>query len=207
MSQPARELYDVQTEDYDVKEDYRENQMVLRLNKEKFVESAVDSSWYSVYADDTVIGMQDEMDAKTFMSSSGPPTFSANSIFSARFKLPVTEFDARTVIRPIAVVQQWEGIVMSVGDDDFTARLYDITDPTNPVEEADFLVEDLNPYNLPLLKEGAIFRWIIGYRGGKTSTRSRVSQLTFRRLPAWTKRDLADADQKAKELVKGIDWE
>lgn len=81
-----------------------------------------------------------------------------------------------------------------------------MTGPSNPAEEATFLIDDLNPYNRPFLNEGAVFRWIIGYRGGKTSTRSRVSQITFRQLPVWTKSELAKSDLKAKALVDEIDW-
>jgi hypothetical protein len=34
---------------------------------------------------------------------------------------------------------------------------------------------------------GAIFDWSIGYRQDEGGTRTRVSRLVFRRLPAWSK--------------------
>lgn len=199
MPLQQRKMYDVQTAGY-LPEGSSTNQMVVRLKKEDFLESAVESSKIRHASND-------RNNWFAYLSTQvTQSTISSEAYQVLSFKLPKTEFDARATNRPIAVAQQWEGIVSAIGDEDFTARLHDITNPANAAEEADFLIEDLNEYNMPLLKEGAVFRWIIGYRGGKTGTRSRVSQITFRQLPAWTESELAEADLKAHDLVTEIDW-
>jgi hypothetical protein len=105
-------------------------------------------------------------------------------------------------------LQEWEGYVISVGPDQFTARLVDVTRGQQIEEEAaDFPLADLSDDNLTLLKEGAVFRWVIGYQRSPGGTKRRVSQVTFRRLPAWTKEDMQTAKSKAERLIREIPWE
>jgi len=200
------ELYDVETANYEP-ESIVDNQLVVRLQKEEFLESAVASAKRSQRVGGDFFSEQQQGSWMTSSrSSTMPSTKSADPFLWMGFKIPKIEFDARVANRPIAVVQQWEGVVSAISDEEFTARLHDITDPTNPAEEGDFLIEDLNESSRSLLKKGAVFRWITGYKGGKTSTRFRVSQITFRQLPAWTASELAEADSKANDLVAGIEW-
>ena len=97
-------------------------------------------------------------------------------------------------------LQKWEGAVLSVTKDAFSARLVDQTNP-NPEEEAEFSIDELDPDDLELLEPGAIFYWNIGYLD-KKSGRIRISDIRFRRLPAWTERDLKEAEIAAEELQK-----
>jgi hypothetical protein len=115
------------------------------------------------------------------------------------------------VPRPTALslepLQEWEGYVSEIGEETFTARLLDITlDGKYEEEIADFPISDLSDADRELLKPGAVFRWVIGYQRSIGGTKRRVSQLTFRRLPAWTKKDLSDAARKAGHLSQSIEW-
>ncbi|MBR1206940.1 MULTISPECIES: hypothetical protein [unclassified Bradyrhizobium] len=105
-------------------------------------------------------------------------------------------------------LQEWEGYVSDVGNETFTARLLDVTAGGKYEDEAaDFPISDLSETDLDLLKPGAVFRWVIGYQRQIGGTKRRVSQITFRRLPAWTKRDIAEASRRAESLAQSIEWD
>jgi hypothetical protein len=105
-------------------------------------------------------------------------------------------------------LQEWEGYVTEIGPETFTGRLVDVTARRKTEEEmADFPICDLSDDDRELLAPGAIFRWVIGYQRSKGGTKRRVSQITFRRLPGWTRKDLARAKDTAAELSREISWE
>lgn len=105
-------------------------------------------------------------------------------------------------------LQEWEGYVSEVRENTFTARLVDMTANQKIEDEiGEFSIEELSEDNVALLREGAVFRWVIGYQRSKAGTKRRVSEIVFRRLPAWTNRDLAEAKSRAISLVNDIVWE
>jgi hypothetical protein len=113
--------------------------------------------------------------------------------------------------RPTAVrvpLQEWEGFVVSIGRDSFTATLRDVTEG-RPYEdeEADFSLEEVSPEDRDLLRTGAIFRWLIAYKTNDHGRHETVSQIIFRRMPQWTDAEIQEAKLKAKEKVKSIRWE
>ena len=117
----------------------------------------------------------------------------------------------RGKLRPwptLVPLQEWEGYVIDISERGFTARLVDITRQEHiAAEEADFDLEEVSDPDLYLLREGAVFRWTIGYETALGGSKKRVSQLVFRRLPKWTKKEIAQADQDADKLLNGIIWE
>lgn len=101
--------------------------------------------------------------------------------------------------------QEWEGIVQQICDDtnSFYARLIDKTNPSHPHEEGEFSIDEVSINDLDLLKVGGIFRWVIGYED-RSSSRQRVSKIVFRRLPQWTKRQLANIELEAEALSREL---
>lgn len=97
------------------------------------------------------------------------------------------------------VLQQWDGTVTEIADNEFTAELRDLTDPSNCREEATFDIADVSAADQPLLVLGAVFRWRIGccVSAGGTVT---VSQLRFIRSPAWRRSDVEDIRRRARRL-------
>lgn len=89
------------------------------------------------------------------------------------------------------LLQKWEGQVESVSREQFVARLFDLTDPSRPVEVASFDVAELAAEDRPLLTPGAVFYWSMGYQVERSGQKMRVSFLRFRRLPSWTKEELS----------------
>ena len=122
------------------------------------------------------------------------------------FQLPAFESRPRFLQSSFTAVQEWEGHVVEVGDDTFTARLMDVTAGVETDrEEADFLISDVGESDYDLLVPGAVFRWSIGYvRMGITKIRG--SQIVFRRLPKWQAIDVNQGRKRAQELAAAITW-
>lgn len=104
-------------------------------------------------------------------------------------------------------LQEWEGRVTSVADDHFTARLVDLTAGNDyETEEGDFQLAEISESDRDLLRENAVFRWIIGYRyhGG---TKERFARIVFRRLPAWSALELRASERTARQLAQDLVWD
>jgi hypothetical protein len=109
--------------------------------------------------------------------------------------------------RPTLVaMQEWEGTVVEINEDQFAARLIDVTNRRKyPDEEATFPITELSESDTYLLRAGAIFRWVIGIQRLPGGTKQRISQLVFRRLPMWTKADIDRADELAARWSASLD--
>jgi hypothetical protein len=105
-----------------------------------------------------------------------------------------------------AALQEWEGYVISVSRSSFIASLVDLTNGgTRPSEEAEIPIDELSENDAAKLKPGQIFRWAIGYQRSPSGTKMRVSQIVFRELPQWTRRELRDAKERAAKLKDFLD--
>ncbi len=131
----------------------------------------------------------------------------SSSLNSKLVSLPKFNDVSNPLPTPYELLQEWEGYVQTVGSNEFTASLIDWTQQRKTAdEEADFSIDDLTEEDKKLLKPGAVFRWLIGYRsiGG---TKERFSKIVFRRLPQWTERELRESQEKAKNIANAITWE
>jgi len=103
-------------------------------------------------------------------------------------------------------LQKWEGVVIEIKDETFLARLKDLTNEKNPEEEAEFPLEELSPEDRELVAPGAIFYWNIGYLDTRSGQRRRESIIRFRRLPAWSKREIENSKHEASRICDFINW-
>lgn len=94
---------------------------------------------------------------------------------------------------------QWEGAVTEVGTDEFSVVLSDILNPGAEEYDAVFSLEEVADEDRDLLTEGAILYWTIGYEQ-RRGQRRRISEVRFRRLPAWSRADLARVEKASREL-------
>jgi hypothetical protein len=94
--------------------------------------------------------------------------------------------------------------VLRVSGQTFWARLYDRTTDARD-EEAEFFLDDVSVDDLPLLAPGAVFYWSVGYFDSPTRERSRQSLLRFRRLPAWSRKDIARLQARVAEAIGETD--
>ena len=101
------------------------------------------------------------------------------------------------------LLQEWEGHVTEIGEDDFTVRLLDLTaGSSHEEEEAVILLSEISEDDLKRLRLGSIFRWVIGYERSASGTKQRVSRIVFRELPVVTKRDIAEAEERARKTAQ-----
>lgn len=92
---------------------------------------------------------------------------------------PATEPPARS---GLIEIESWEGVVEEVFDTYFLARIISLTRADGD-EIAEIYASEVSPSDRPLLREGAIFYWTIGYEDTPSGQRKRQSFLRFRRLP------------------------
>lgn len=98
------------------------------------------------------------------------------------------------------VLQKWEGTVLAVEGDTFTATLRDLSASGRLEEEVVLPLDEVEDSDRPLVVPGGIFYWTLGYRVNLFGNRERAAALRFRRLPAWTAAELADVERKADRL-------
>lgn len=102
-------------------------------------------------------------------------------------------------------LQEWEGHVVEVGRSDFTARLVDLTDDSvQGEEEATIPVDEISDEDAAKIREGSIFRWVIGYERSASGSKKRVSHIVFRDLPAITRSDLREGKAWARETIRSL---
>ena len=106
----------------------------------------------------------------------------------------------------LLVLQKWEGSVTAVEHGVFSAVLRDLTDPAHADERIDLPFDEVTEGDRGLIAVGAVFYWCIGYRDQADGQRERVSLIRFQRLPAWTRRELAEARAAAEKLAEQLDW-
>ena len=113
--------------------------------------------------------------------------------------LPVPRISFRTL-------QAWEGVVVAMNDDTFTAALVDLSNRT-PDEEAEVSFEEVTDDERELVRVGAVFLLSVGYSISEGGQRSRSAILRFRRLPVWTESHLVKARREAQKLTTEIRWQ
>lgn len=96
-------------------------------------------------------------------------------------------------------LQKWEGIVQQIHNDYFVAKLIDLTNKL-PDEIAEFPIEEISEDDKRLVELGAVFYWNIGYQISKSKQKRRTSLIRFRRLVAWSEKDL----QRGKMISDSI---
>lgn len=122
-----------------------------------------------------------------------------------RYKVP-PHLDHRRPSPPhprFIVLQRWEGTVLEIGQNDFSARLRDLTD-IGMDEETSLFKEDLSMDDRLLLKPGAIFYLNIGYQTSVTGQRIRGLTIRFKRLPKWSADDILDAWNRGQERLSRL---
>ncbi len=102
---------------------------------------------------------------------------------------------------PLAtVIQIWEGVILSV---DFERGMMTVklTDRGGLIGDhtADIELQWVSNQDHDLLRPGAVFYWTM-FKETKRGSVSNSQEIRFRRLPSWTKRQLAIMQQDALEL-------
>jgi len=94
--------------------------------------------------------------------------------------------------------QEWAGRVTAIREDEFDARLRDITEGGREV--ATIEMEEVGPEDRARMYVGARFHLVMGYERSLSGTRSNVSRLVFLNPTRLTKRDMERGRQWADWL-------
>jgi hypothetical protein len=116
--------------------------------------------------------------------------------FRKIFQMPIFE-PSKHFFRPI---QQWRGTVIEIRDSEFDAELRDQTDLSRGREISTFKFDEVSEGDERLVKVGAVFYWSIGYELTESRQRKLVATVVFRRLPGWSKSEVAAVHEKAAEI-------
>lgn len=111
--------------------------------------------------------------------------------------VPVRRFvlDSRSVQRVCTVE--------TILSDRFTATF---SEPGKPVQRVRFDISIVSPNDRPLLTEGAMFYWCMGYRQDNDGDRAYVSFLRFRRFPRLSSEQVAAAGTRAADIAAAGGW-
>ena len=105
----------------------------------------------------------------------------------------------------MAVLQEWEGYVLEVVGEEFVARLVDVTAGSSHEDEEAFIpLAKLSDGDAATLREGGVFRWVIGYECLPSGVRECVSRISFRNRPRMTDRDFQQARKWARETMQAF---
>ena len=126
----------------------------------------------------------------------------ANPLASAVDLPPVRRPAAPTAT--LHALQEWEGHVVEVGKSEFTARLIDLTDDSAYEEEAIIPLDEISDEDATKMRDGSIFRWVIGYERSVSGSKKRVSHIVFRDLPAITRSDIHEGNAWARETIRSL---
>jgi hypothetical protein len=98
------------------------------------------------------------------------------------------------------VLQQWECIVTAVQDDCVCCEMHDLSVESNPIEYAEVLVEEFSEYDRPILTEGSVFYWSVGYIQKANGQIRKSSELRVRRMPSLTSSQKVEIARKVGQL-------
>jgi hypothetical protein len=101
------------------------------------------------------------------------------------------------------LLQKLEAVVVERLDNSFIARFQDHS-RGGVEEEAEIPLDEISEDDLPLVQEGAVFYWSIGYERKAFGQLTRVSLIRFRRLPSLTQEDVDAARIRASFLSASL---
>ena len=106
--------------------------------------------------------------------------------------------------RTFHAIQEWEGYVVAIRDEDFVVRLRDMTAGSTSEEEAEIPLAEISRQDSEKIHPGSVFRWVIGYERSASGTKRRVSEIVFRDVPEITETDLRDGAAWADEAIRSL---
>lgn len=104
------------------------------------------------------------------------------------------------------LLAEWHGQVVEVLRDTFVAQLKGKHGEAvaGRDEEAVIPIEEVQPDDLDLLAPGAFFRLCISYSVDTYGSHRRITDVVFRRLPAYRRDELEQAQSRGRELARGL---
>lgn len=103
--------------------------------------------------------------------------------------------------------QEWEGRVTAIREDEFDARLLDLTAGDEvDCESATMGLEEADRGDRAMMRVGSIFRWVIGYEKTVGGRCRNVSRIVFLDPPRLTERDLERGTRVGGLAAAGVGY-
>lgn len=99
-------------------------------------------------------------------------------------------------------VQSWQGVIIDLDDNGFTARLQDLTNGGTD-EIGEFGIDDITPDDIKFVKRGGVFYWSVGLFM-INGQREKKSTIRFQRLILLDEEDIDLAVDAAKTKFKNL---
>lgn len=140
------------------------------------------------------------------------PSLSPSVSASGRCEMPVQDWIVPVPAMPVSgeritALQSWVGLVESVSETSFTARISDETNTANPIEEIELPLDEVSGSDRTLVVPGGTFYWSIGYRDSADGQRERISTLRFARQPRISFPEQTRIIRQADELTALLERE
>ncbi len=100
----------------------------------------------------------------------------------------------------VEVLEAWEGTVVAIDRGDVVARLRDRADPAREEWLATFALDAIADDDRSLVATGAVFYGSAGYEVLRDGRKRLVVELRFRRVPAWSAREIRRLAAEVGEL-------
>lgn len=102
-------------------------------------------------------------------------------------------------------LQEWEGRIVEVLDNEFVARLLDITAGSSyDHEEATIPFDEIADRDRDKICLGSFFRWVVGYQRFAVGTKRHTSQIVFREFPDASEEERRESQDKADQLWRSL---
>lgn len=122
--------------------------------------------------------------------------------------LPRLTYANRSQVSSVQLLAEWSGCVTSVPSSDpyFSATLIGLIGEGVKGEEEDATipVSDVSEGDKDLLRPGNFFRLCVIHEVLPSGQPRRSTQVVFRRLPAYRQHDLNQAEERGREIARGL---
>ncbi len=103
------------------------------------------------------------------------------------------------------VLQEWEGRVVQIEEEEFVARLVDLTEGlSHESQEAIIPLTEVSERDAARMIVGSIFQWVIGYERSPGGCRRRASRITFRDMPKMIESDFLRGEAWAHRIMRAF---
>jgi hypothetical protein len=102
----------------------------------------------------------------------------------------------------VSVLGEWDGYVEAIRREYFVGRMRGLRGigVVGKDEEAEIPISDVDEADKDLLVPGGYFRLMVCYERPRVGQKRKFTQIIFRRLPAYTKREIDAAEREADEI-------
>ena len=98
------------------------------------------------------------------------------------------------------LLNQWEGTVLEVDSETFTASLNSLTNPSSGEEIAEIEISNLPTEDQERIRPGSMLYWSIGQETLPSGTITRASRIFLKRTAPWTKLDVRRAERASEQF-------